>query len=151
MEFPLRSIVYHLGDRDMKNDLVSLSGEFNGSELIYGVRDLGGMGAPGMSDVPLVRAQENAPIGQLWAHTFVEIDGDGNLILRDTDGNGTISEEDRSVVGNGLPDFEFGWGNNFAYKNFDLNIFFRGVFGHDLNNTFRAFYEVPRMIRPEPT
>jgi len=130
----------------LQNDLVSLSGEFNGSELIYGVRDLGAMGAPGQSDVPVVRAEENAPIGQLWAHTFVEVAENGDLILRDTDGNGTVNEEDRSVVGNGLPDFEFGWGNNFAYKNFDLNIFFRGVLGHDLNNTFRAFYEVPRMI-----
>jgi len=130
----------------LKNDLVSLSGVFNGTELIYGVRDLGGMGSPGMSNVPVVRAEEGAPIGQLWSHTFEEIDGDGNLILRDTDGNGTVDELDRSVVGNGLPDFEFGWGNNFTYKNFDLNIFFRGVFGHDLNNTYRAFYEVPRMI-----
>jgi TonB-linked SusC/RagA family outer membrane protein len=130
----------------LKNDLVSLSGEFNGTELIYGVRDLGGMGSPGMSNVPVVRAEEGAPIGQLWSHTFEEIDEDGNLILRDTDGNGTVDELDRSVVGNGLPDFEFGWGNNFTYKNFDLNIFFRGVFGHDLNNTYRAFYEVPRMI-----
>ncbi|MDF1574755.1 MAG: SusC/RagA family TonB-linked outer membrane protein [Bacteroidales bacterium] len=130
----------------LKNELVSLSGEFNGAELNYGVRDLGGMGAPGMSDVPLVRAEEGQPIGQLWAHTFVEIDPDGNLILRDTNEDGTVDELDRSVVGNGLPDAEFGWGNNFKYKNFDMNIFFRGVLGHDLNNTFRAFYEVPEMI-----
>jgi TonB-dependent starch-binding outer membrane protein SusC len=27
-----------------------------------------------------------------------------------------------------------------------LNIFFRAVLGHDLNNTYRAFYEVPQLI-----
>ena len=27
-----------------------------------------------------------------------------------------------------------------------MNVFFRGVFGHDLINSYRAFYEVPRMI-----
>jgi iron complex outermembrane receptor protein len=27
-----------------------------------------------------------------------------------------------------------------------MSILFRGVFGHDLNNTFRGFYEVPNMI-----
>jgi TonB-linked SusC/RagA family outer membrane protein len=130
----------------LKNELVSLSGTFNGAELTYGVRDLGGMGSPGMSDVPLVRAEEGQPIGQLWAHTFVEVDRDGNLILQDTNEDGAIDELDRVVVGNGLPDMEFGWGNTFKYKNFDLNLFFRSVLGHDLNNTFRAFYEVPQVI-----
>jgi len=130
----------------LKNELVSLSGVYNGAELTYGVRDLGAMGAPGQSGVPLVRAEEGQPIGQLWAHTFVEVGPDGDLILRDTNEDGTVDELDRSVVGNGLPDAEFGWGNMFSYKNFDLNIFFRGVLGHDLNNTYRAFYEVPQMI-----
>ena len=130
----------------LKNELVSLSGTFNGAELTYGVRDLAPMGAPGQSDVPTVRAEEGKPIGQLWGHTFVEIDADGNLILQDTNGDGTVDTDDRVVIGNGLPDFEFGFGNNFTYKNWDLNIFFRGVLGHDLNNKLRAFYEVPNMI-----
>ncbi len=130
----------------IKNDLVSLSGSFNGAELSYGVRDLGAMGAPGQSGVPLVRAEEGKPVGQLWAHTFVEVGPDGDLILRDTNEDGTVDELDRSVVGNGLPDVEFGWANSFKYKAFDMNIFFRSVLGHDLNNTYRAFYEVPQMI-----
>jgi iron complex outermembrane receptor protein len=130
----------------LKNELVSLSGSFKGTELTYGVRDLGAMGAPGQSGVPLVRAEEGQPVGQLWAHTFVEIDPDGNLILRDTNEDGTVDELDRSVVGNGLPDVEFGWSNMLSYKNWELNIFFRSVLGHDLNNTYRAFYEMPEMI-----
>ena len=130
----------------LKNELVSLSGTFNGAELTYGVRDVGAMGAPGQSGVPLVRAEEGQPIGQLWAHTFVEVGPTGDLILRDTNEDGTVDELDRSIVGNGLPKAEFGWVNTFKYKNLDLNLFFRSVLGHDLNNTFRAFYEVPQMI-----
>jgi len=130
----------------LKNELVSLSGEFNGAELSYGVRSLGAMGAPGQSGVPLVRAEEGQPVGQLWAHTFIEVGPDGDLILRDTNEDGTVDELDRSVVGNGLPDAEFGWSNMFKYKNWELNIFFRSVLGHDLNNTYRAFYEAPVMI-----
>jgi len=34
-----------------------------------------------------------------------------------------------------------GWSNTFRYKNFDLNFFLRGQFGHDLVNTYRAFFE----------
>jgi iron complex outermembrane receptor protein len=130
----------------LKNELVSLSGTFNGADLEYGVRDLAPMGAPGQSDVPTVRAEEGKPIGQLWGHTFVEIDGDGNLILLDTNEDGTVDTEDRQVIGNGLPDAEFGFANNFTYKNLDVNLTFRSVLGHDLNNKYRAFYEAPNMI-----
>ena len=44
----------------------------------------------------------------------------------------------------GIPDFELGWTNNLTYKNWTLNAFFRGAFGHSLVNTWRAFYE-PRI------
>lgn len=130
----------------LENTLVSLSGDYNGAELVYGVRTLGNMGSPGQNQVPLIRAEEGEPIGELYAHTYVEIDDGGNLILLDTNGDGTVDPDDRQVVGNGLPDFQFGLGNNFTYKNWDLNIYFRGVLGHDINNTYRAFYEVPNMI-----
>jgi len=130
----------------LKNELVSLSGTFNGADLAYGERDLGGMGAPGQSDVPLVRAVEGQPIGQLWALVYKEIDESGNLIFKDINEDGTIDPNDRQVVGNGLPKAEFGFANVFSFKNWDLNITFRSVLGHDLNNTYRAFYEVPNMI-----
>jgi TonB-linked SusC/RagA family outer membrane protein len=130
----------------IENTLVSLSGTYHDAELNYGVRDLGGMGSPGQSDVPLVRVEEGKPIGQLWALVFEEIDEDGNWIFKDINGDGTIDPNDRQVVGNGLPDAEFGFANFLRYKNFDMNIVFRGILGHDLNNNYRAFYEVPNMI-----
>ena len=135
----------------LKNELVSLSGTYNGTELTYGIRTLGSMGAPGHGDLSLVRSEEGKPIGQLYTFIFKEIDENGNLILEDISGpdgvpDGIIDFDDFQVVGNGLPDFELGFGNDFNYKNWDFNIFFRGVFGHDLINTFRAFYEVPNMI-----
>jgi len=131
---------------NIANDLVSLSGTYNGADLKYGIRDLGGMGAPGQSDVPLIRAEEGKPIGQLLALKYKEIDAAGNLIFEDTNNDGTISTLDRQIVGNGLPKVLLGFANNFAYKNWDLGVFFRGVFGHDLLNSYRGFYEVPKMI-----
>ncbi len=130
----------------LQNELVSLSGTYQGETLEYGTRDLGGMGSPGMSDVPVVRTREGDPIGQLWALEFQEIDADGNLIHVDTNEDGTVDPNDRQVLGNGLPDAEFGWANVFRYRNFDLNLTFRSILGHDLNNTYRAFYEVPLLI-----
>jgi TonB-linked SusC/RagA family outer membrane protein len=130
----------------LENTLVSLSGTYNGAELKYGTQDLGDMGSPGQNQTPLVRVEEGKPIGQLFCYQFKEIDPDGNLILVDANKDGKIDIADRRVVGNGLPKFLIGWGNTFTYKNWDLNLFFRGVFGHDLLNSFRGFYEVPNMI-----
>ena len=75
---------------NLENTLVSLSGTYNGAELKYGVRDLGDMGSPGQNQVPLVRAEEGKPIGQILALKFKEIDEGGNLILEDINDDGKI-------------------------------------------------------------
>lgn len=136
---------------NLENTLVSLSGSYNGAELKYGVRDLGNMGAPGENGTPLVRAEEGKPIGQILSLVFKEIDSKGNLTFEDLSGpkgvpDGTIDPYDRKVVGNALPKLLIGWGNDFTYKNWDANLFFNGVFGHDLINSFRSLYEVPNMM-----
>ena len=131
---------------NLENTLVSLSGTYNGADLKYGVRDIENMGSPGQNQVPLIRAEEGKPIGQIQAYQFVEIDESGNLVLEDVNEDGTIDPKDRIIAGNGLPKFLFGFGNNLTYKNIDFNVFFRGVFGHSLINSFRAFYEVPKVI-----
>ncbi len=127
----------------IKNELVSLSND----EFEYGVRDIANLGSPGQNNTPLIRVEEGQPIGQIWGLTYNGILPDGSWDLADLDGNGEITNEDRSVIGNGLPDFELGFNNSFTFgRRFDLNIFFRGAFGHDLINTYRAFYEVPLAI-----
>jgi TonB-dependent starch-binding outer membrane protein SusC len=132
---------------NLDNTLVSLSGTFNGGELVYGVKDLGGMGSPGQNQTPLTRVTEGGPIGELLALEFQEIDEDGNLVMVDQPGTTPgVDQDDRVIVGNGLPKFIFGFGNDFTYKNWDMNIFFRGVFGHDLVNSFRGFYEYPMVM-----
>jgi hypothetical protein len=130
---------------NLENTLVSLSGTYNGAKLEYGVKDLSDMGSPGQNQVPLTRVQEGKPIGQLLALKFKGVGPDGILQFEDINKDGKIDQADRTIVGNGLPKLLLGWGNNFTYKNWDMNVFFRGVFGHDLINSFRGFYEVPMM------
>jgi len=45
-----------------------------------------------------------------------------------------INEDDRFIIGNAQPIFFGGFSNNFSYKNFDLNMFFRYSYGNDLYN-----------------
>ncbi|MCB9294076.1 MAG: TonB-dependent receptor [Lewinellaceae bacterium] len=127
----------------LKTDLVSLStDDFD----FGGTRDISNLGAPGQNGTPLIRVEEGAPIGQIWGLVYEGISGDGQWIHADLNNDGEITNDDRAVIGNGLPDFQLGWSNTFKAGNFDFNIFLRGVFGHDLVNTFRAFYEAPDAI-----
>lgn len=131
---------------NIENTLVSLSGTYNGAELKYGIQDIQDMGSPGQNQVPLIRVEEGKPIGQILSQTFKEIDANGNLVLVDNNEDGTVDAADRRISGNGLPKLLFGWGHNLTFRKFDLSMFFRGVFGHDLVNSYRGFYEVPMMI-----
>jgi TonB-linked SusC/RagA family outer membrane protein len=130
----------------LENTLVSLSGTYNGSVLTYGRQELGDMGSPGQNGTPVAVVEEGKPLGQILSYVYEGIDASGKFIFKDVNGDGSISAADRVVTGNGLPKFLCGFGNTLTYKNWDLNIFFRGVFGHDLVNSFRAFYEVPAYI-----
>ncbi len=53
----------------------------------------------------------------------------GGLKLVDVDGNGKLDVNDRTVIGNPYPDFNWGIANNFTYKDFDFSFFFQGVQG----------------------
>jgi len=101
------------------------------------------MGAPGQSAVQLVRVKEGGPLGDLWGNVYEGVNSDGTYKFADLDGDGTaeISDDDRAVIGNGLPTATFGFNNSFTFGNFDLNIFLNGAVGHDLLNSYRAFYE----------
>ena len=128
---------------NLKNTLVSISGNYDGNDFKYGTQDLGYIGG---SELPLVRVGEGKPLGQLIAWVFKEVDPTGKITLVDENNDGYINYSDMKVVGNGLPKFQFGFGNSLVYKNWELNVFFRGVFGHDLINSYRTQYEAPNMI-----
>jgi TonB-dependent starch-binding outer membrane protein SusC len=105
------------------------------------------LGTPGQEATQLTRAVEGQPIGILYGYRYVGVDAAGKYLFDDGTGKGVNASANppRMVIGNGLPDFEFGWSNTFRYKNFDFNFFLRGSIGHQLINTFRAFYENPNI------
>jgi len=52
----------------------------------------------------------------------------------DSNGNPVWSTNDRTVIGNPEPKFFGGIGNNFSYKNFDLNVFLNFAYGNKAFN-----------------
>jgi TonB-linked SusC/RagA family outer membrane protein len=58
----------------------------------------------------------------------------GDPKYKDVNGDGKITPDDRTYLGNSNPHYMAGFGNDFHYKGFDLNVFFQGAFGYSLYN-----------------
>lgn len=133
------------------NKVVSVtSDEFNETNLNQYDPHLPGL-SQGCSTQRIV---EGKPIGSFylwdWAgyddngrSTFYRYDGNGNHIL-DADGNPEVTyqpgENDRIYMGNAQPKLTMGWNNTVTWKNWDLNIFFTGVFGQKIFNEPHAYF-----------
>lgn len=53
----------------------------------------------------------------------------GDPIYLDVNKDGILNSDDYVKLGNGLPDFTFGWSNTFSYKKFDLRLVIDGSYG----------------------
>lgn len=61
----------------------------------------------------------------------------GDVRFVDVDGNGVITEDDRTKIGKGMPDWTFGFNINLNWKGFDFNAFFQGTHGNDIFDATR--------------
>ena len=122
-----------------KNKIVSLSSgifEYDPSTP----RTYGGFGSGQGGIAQPVVLQEGYPVGQFFGPVFegfgTNDDGSPKYLFKDVDNNGTIEPfgGDRTYLGDANPDLTFGWGNDFTYKNFNLNFLFRGAVGHQIVN-----------------
>jgi hypothetical protein len=58
----------------------------------------------------------------------------GMIKFKDLDNNGSIDDNDRTIIGHTLPKVIGGINQQFTYKNFDLSLFFNFQFGNDIYN-----------------
>lgn len=65
----------------------------------------------------------------------------GDVKFKDIDKNGVIDANDRTIIGNPFPDFNYGLSSNISFKNFDLSLSLQGVQGKQLYNAQRAYLE----------
>ncbi len=61
----------------------------------------------------------------------------GDVRFVDVDGSGTITEDDRTKIGKGMPDWAYGLNLTATWKGFDFYIFFQGVAGNDIFDATR--------------
>ncbi len=65
----------------------------------------------------------------------------GDAKYMDINGDGKITEADRTIIGCGQPIHTGGFGNTLTYRNFDLNFFFAWSYGNDVLNANRLIFE----------
>ena len=54
--------------------------------------------------------------------------------FKDLNGDGIINNDDRTIIGNALPDFTGGIQNTLSWKGFELDFFFQFVYGNEVYN-----------------
>lgn len=78
----------------------------------------------------------------------------GDLKYKDVNGDGKITTDDRTIIGNPSPDIMYGFSGNITYKNFTFSVDFQGVYGNEIyrdwgnGSTFAQFnYRTDRLNR----
>ncbi len=82
----------------------------------------------GIEDARYYIIEVGQPLGNFYGHTYTGADSNGAATY----------EAEQGVIGNGIPDFTWGFNNTLIYKNFDLNVLLMGVHGYDVLNATRG-------------
>jgi TonB-linked SusC/RagA family outer membrane protein len=96
---------------------------------------------PGTSGSTLQMFAVGGPLGQFYSFKYAGKDATGKSLFLSGKGVETTSpaqKTDYYPLGSPQPKLIFGWVNNFRYKNFDLNVFIRGVTGNKIFNATNA-------------
>lgn len=121
------------------NKLNSLSNQVFKANFL----EFGGLPSPGNLG-NAIRIFEGSQIGDFYGKRFAGLTADGKWQFYKADGSvagaGNMSEEDKTVIGNGIPKYQASLSNRFQYKGFDLIIFFRGKFKYDILNTKEMYF-----------
>ncbi len=115
-----------------ENKLISLSNE----EFPFDYKDILPVNSLGLSNIDTYRLEEGKPIGNMYGYLFAGFTDEGKWQYYNKEGeiiNGSeVREEDKGIMGNGLPKMYSGLTNTFKYKGLDFSFMLRGVFDFEI-------------------
>lgn len=65
----------------------------------------------------------------------------GDVMYKDVNGDGVIDDRDKTFAGSPIPKFTYGFTANVSYQQFDLSLFFQGVYGNKIYNQINTDIE----------
>jgi len=100
----------------------------------------------------LVRFTPGQAISSFYGYQVDHIDSQtGDIVYKDTNGNGYFDTGDRTFIGNPNPDFSFGFSNSFSYKNWYLDVLVTGSYGGEIYNASRFDLEMMNDFKNQST
>ena len=87
------------------------------------------------------RLEEGWPIGNFYAWKQLGLKGNGTSWRIKGAENSTAGEDQKTVVGNGIPKMFAGFHITASYWGFDLTVSFHGAFKYQILNQYRMMYE----------
>ena len=84
------------------------------------------------------RVDKGEEIGQIFGYRYAGVNTSGDLMVYDPEGNPVVASAAdpswKEHIGSTVPKVFLSWDNTLRYKNWDLNLFFTGAFGHKIFN-----------------
>ena len=113
------------------------------SNQIYGASYIDMLGTGGLGQTSYYyRYTEGSRLGTLYGYEAAGVNEYGDMMVYDNDGNvitaASANAAFKRYIGNTIPKLFLSWNNTFRYKNWDLNVFMNGAFGHMIYNNRRA-------------
>lgn len=126
-----------------KNEITSLSNnEFSTSSIKTGDAWIRG-GSQNTTHI----VEEGREVGTFFGWRSYGLDENGMYIMDDmVDGKEGLTNDDRTYIGSAQPDLTYGVSNTITYKKWELNFFFRGVYGNDLLNFSKMSYATTQWL-----
>lgn len=85
---------------------------------------------------------EGQPFGVFYGYRSLGVDpSTGDIVFEDVNGDGVITAEDRTRIGNPNPKFYGGLENSINYKQFSFRVFLQFCYGNDIFNGTRVYIE----------
>jgi len=77
------------------------------------------------------------PINSFYGRVYAGVQG-GVVQYKDLNGDGEVTDEDRTTLGNAQPDYTGGLTNRFTFRNLELSVFLQWSVGNKLYNINRS-------------
>jgi TonB-linked SusC/RagA family outer membrane protein len=88
------------------------------------------------------RFEVGQPFGAFYGYIFQGVNpDDGSIKYKDLNGDGSITDADRTIIGNPNPKFDGGLTNTFSFKGFELTGFLQFVYGNKIFNGQKIYSE----------
>ncbi|WP_373513749.1 SusC/RagA family TonB-linked outer membrane protein [Persicitalea sp.] len=119
----------------------------------YAILTTGAAQGSGQTGATINGYVNNEPIGAFYMYQFDGISAEkGQNIFRDTNGDGSVLDNDRLVVGSAIPKLIYGYYLNFKYKAIDLGLNFNGVAGNKVyNHTTMTLFSKAQLAKSNNT